>query len=183
MNKFVSISENFLDEEMFSTFNAFAQSTKMYDLIENDTFWNKKVVHLNSVFFLSKVTKQYARLLRDKLISEFNIEHVMYFDLLCVTRWLENTGHDLHAPSENLDGTPSVLPWRDYGCILFLNDDFVGGDIEFPKQNIRIKPKPNTLIIYPGDAEFVHKKHVISTGTRYIIDSFWTKDKSKQIEL
>lgn len=183
MKDFVSINENFLDEELFKSFSTFAKVSKMYDLNENDTFWSKKVIHLHEVIFFSKERKVYANLVKDKIKEVFEVEQEIYPDLLCITKWLSDTSHGLHAPSENLDGTPNDLYWRRFGAILFLNEDYEGGEIHFPNQNITFSPKQNTLLIYPGTAEFVHEKNKITKDTRYIIDSFWTFDESRELVL
>lgn len=183
MKEFVSINENFLDEELFKSFSTFAKVSKMYDLNENDTFWSKKVIHLHEVIFFGKERKVYANIVRDKIKEVFELEQEIYPDLLCITKWLPETSHGLHAPSQNLDGTPNDLHWRRFGAILFLNEDYDGGEIYFPKQNITINPKQNTLLLYPGTAEFVHEKRTIKKNIRYIIDSFWTFNKAKNLSL
>lgn len=181
MKQSIFVVENFLSNELFTKFSTFAKASNMYELNENETFWSKKVIHLQDVTLFSKQSKQYANLVKNKIKKLFKLKQEIYPDLLCITKWLFNTSHGLHAPSQNLDGTPNDLYWRDFGAILFLNSDYMGGQIHFPKQNMVLTPKENTLLIYPGTAEFCHEKRSITKNTRYIIDSFWTFDESKEL--
>ena len=46
-----------------------------------------------------------------------------------------------------------------------------------PNQNIEIKPKPNTLVFFPGNLEFLHGVKPMINDVRYTLTSFWTFDK------
>ena len=59
-------------------------------------------------------------------------------------------------------------------CVLaFLNDDYQGGEINFTKQNIKIKPQAGSVLVFPFSAEFEYTYEPIVSGTRYLIPSFW----------
>jgi hypothetical protein len=38
-----------------------------------------------------------------------------------------------------------------YGIVLYYNDNYLGGEIEYPELNIKVKPKSKSLIIHGGD--------------------------------
>ena len=52
-------------------------------------------------------------------------------------------------------------------CIYYINDDYEGGEIVFPDYNINIKPKSNSLIMFPGNENYVHGVLEILKGFRY----------------
>lgn len=57
-----------------------------------------------------------------------------------------------------------------YGILLYLNDNFDGGEICYPEFNIEYKPKPGALLIhYAGN---LHGVNPISNGIRYSMTSF-----------
>jgi hypothetical protein len=58
--------------------------------------------------------------------------------------------------------------------LAFLNDDYQGGEINFIKQNIKIKPQAGSVLAFPSSAEFQYIYEPIVYGTRYLIPSFWT---------
>jgi hypothetical protein len=58
--------------------------------------------------------------------------------------------------------------------ILYLNDDFRGGELFFPDFDFQIKPKPGMLISFPGNTHYLHGVRKTKGNTRYSC-SLWTK--------
>ena len=64
-------------------------------------------------------------------------------------------------------------PSIQYASILYLNDDYVGGELFFKNKNLEVKPKPRSLLIFPGNEEFEHGVRVVGKGPiRYVIVGF-----------
>lgn len=60
-----------------------------------------------------------------------------------------------------------------YATIIYLNDNYVGGELFFENFNFSIKPKAGSLLIFPGTEEFNHGvKHVQPGPIRYVIVGF-----------
>jgi predicted 2-oxoglutarate/Fe(II)-dependent dioxygenase YbiX len=58
-----------------------------------------------------------------------------------------------------------------FGVVLYLNDDYEGGEINYPKLNLSIKPKARSLIIHPAGEP--HGAMPVTLGnTRYILSVF-----------
>ncbi len=51
--------------------------------------------------------------------------------------------------------------------VYYINDDYTGGEINFPDHNLEIKPKPNSLIIFPGNENYLHEVRTIVDNDRY----------------
>lgn len=67
------------------------------------------------------------------------------------------------------DTDPSI----EYASIIYLNDDYLNGELFFENKNISLKPNPGTLLLFPGNKEFKHGvKHVGDGPTRYVIVGF-----------
>ena len=71
-----------------------------------------------------------------------------------------------------------------YAAVIYLNDDYVDGEIFWPNKDIQLKPKPRSLVVFPGNDEFHHGvKHVGKGPIRYVlpgfirIDDFYTYNK------
>jgi hypothetical protein len=84
--------------------------------------------------------------------------------------------YDPHSDSEDLrsnnDGTPGKS-WqrehdRDISVLLYLNREFEGGDLVFPKQQLRISPRPGLLLAYPSHSGFLHGAEPTLSGLRYV---------------
>ena len=59
--------------------------------------------------------------------------------------------------------------------LLYLNDDFVGGDTKFLIQRLRVKPKKNSMIVFPCGPGFIHKGTPVTSGYKKIIWSCFFK--------
>ena len=66
--------------------------------------------------------------------------------------------------------TPYPYQHRKLGLLIFLNDDYEGGELELVEYNLKLKPKKNTAIIFPGIS--THKVHNVTKGNRMNIISF-----------
>jgi len=51
--------------------------------------------------------------------------------------------------------------------VYYINDDYEGGEINFPDHNLNIKPKANSLIIFPGNENYLHEVRKIVDKNRY----------------
>jgi hypothetical protein len=73
---------------------------------------------------------------------------------------------------------PVYLNWRDawdgyLACNLYLNDDYSGGQIYFPEREyLTIKPKANSLIMWPGNKHFIHGIKKTKITSRYVYGIF-----------
>ena len=72
----------------------------------------------------------------------------------------------VYQKQDNWSGHMSVL--------IYLNDDYEGGEIVFPKQNFKIKPKSGMLIAFPGNRMYPHLVEPCYGNLRYTI-SLWTR--------
>lgn len=61
-----------------------------------------------------------------------------------------------------------------YAAILYINDDYKDGTLFFKnKENSDLKPKPGTLLIFPGNEEYEHGvRHVGEGPIRYVTVGF-----------
>jgi hypothetical protein len=69
--------------------------------------------------------------------------------------------------------TGSGHPTRDISCVLYYNDNYVGGEICFPNQNIVLKPKAGTFIYFPAEDNFPHEVKTVTKGSRWFSTVFW----------
>ena len=69
-----------------------------------------------------------------------------------------------------------------YGVVLYYNDDYLGGEIEYPELDIKIKPKARSLIIHAGDILHGTTK-VLSDSLRYFSTSFIKEKDGIKVEL
>lgn len=68
----------------------------------------------------------------------------------------------------HIDDHPA-LGVRRISLSYYINDDYEGGEIEFPRFNLKIKPKANQLIVFPSNYIYNHQVHSVTSGTRYAV--------------
>jgi 2OG-Fe(II) oxygenase superfamily len=60
-----------------------------------------------------------------------------------------------------------------YATILYLNDDYVDGELFFENLDIQLKPKPGSLLVFPGTEKYEHGVRFVGDGPiRYVIVGF-----------
>ena len=77
---------------------------------------------------------------------------------------------------------------RDISTVLFLNDDFEGGDLVFPELKIRVRPEPGLLIAFPSTHFYLHGVEPVTKGKRYAIVNWlklqgtpWVEEINKEL--
>ena len=89
-------------------------------------------------------------------------------------------GHYLtHVDGESAEGERIVE--RDISIIYYLNEEFGGGELEFPELGLTIKPKRGMMIAFPSYKEFAHRVHPVTWGHRYSLVS-WVATEKKLYE-
>jgi hypothetical protein len=63
---------------------------------------------------------------------------------------------------------------RRMSTVYYINDDYKGGEIVFPRFGITYKPEANDLIIFPSTYVYNHSVLPVTEGTRYAVVS-WLK--------
>lgn len=61
---------------------------------------------------------------------------------------------------------------RVVSILVYLNDDYEGGELEFPYFNFKYKPKAGDIILFPSNYTFSHIAHPVTKGTKYSIVSW-----------
>jgi len=64
---------------------------------------------------------------------------------------------------------------NDIATLVYLNNDYDGGDIYFPKYEMSFKPEPGDLLCFPDNPSFVHGVKPITKGTRFTLPRWFTR--------
>jgi predicted 2-oxoglutarate/Fe(II)-dependent dioxygenase YbiX len=68
-----------------------------------------------------------------------------------------------HLPAHQDQGVSS----RVLSVVMYLNDSYSGGEIEFRQSNVKIKPEAGSIIFFPSNFLYIHEVHPITSGFRY----------------
>lgn len=186
LDKGPTVVENVLTPDEVRRVLAYCQSTNKWgELIPeprgpDQSFWEGRYVNCNNIEVLGvQYLMLYKRELIKKLIHiHYDAELPLYSDMLQVVRWLK--GYELrpHADNANPNGDPHNFPYREFASVIYLNDDYKGGQVYFPQWE-EPKMKPGSVCISPGGLEHMHGVREVTEGVRYTIASFYTHDRMK----
>lgn len=93
------------------------------------------------------------------------------------SKMVEGAKNDLHLDNYMYDKDMNLIerPFskNDRSGLLYLNEDYDGGFINFPKQNLNLKPKAGTFIFFEGNEDAPHEVTPVISGERHNIISFY----------
>lgn len=142
--------------------------------------WDRSLSGKNNIWPVPKHESfDYAH---EKIAPVIDLIHKPYLDVLDI--WYEKTGHKkLDYVSKNYtlkkyntggaisphidknEDDPSST--MDYTALFYLTDDYVGGEIEFPDQNLILRPSAGSALIFP--VTLPHIAHEVFSGDKYFI--------------
>jgi hypothetical protein len=76
-----------------------------------------------------------------------------------IVAWTEGTSQKEHTDNGN-----------DFTAMIYLSDNYEGGELNFPSLDLSIKAKKGSLIIWPG--YITHSISTVDSGTRYTMPIF-----------
>lgn len=63
--------------------------------------------------------------------------------------------------------------YEEYSYVIYFNDNYDEGELEFPKFNIKIKPEALSIVLFPSGDPYSHVAHKSKNGQKYFISHFW----------
>ena len=95
----------------------------------------------------------------DDLYSPLPIMNIMKYEI----------GDLFHPHHDSSEYCPIESDW---GLVLYINDDYEGGELYYPEKNITYVPQSGDLVIHGATKEFTHGTTPIISGTKYVATSF-----------
>jgi hypothetical protein len=183
--------ENFMTEEELLRLNAFIRNNNSWDITETHYNENGTVIYdadywANRVATYPTIVKIDSEIpdLIEKMVARLKIEVDKFFSVdasptsPAMVRWLPGQLQMPHADKELHTGPdagkPNDFPYYDLAGLFYINDDYEGGELYFPKQGIQFKPKAGAAYFFPGDMNYIHGVTEIKSGIRYTVPFFWT---------
>uniref|UniRef100_A0A6P7GKK4 procollagen-proline 3-dioxygenase n=1 Tax=Diabrotica virgifera virgifera TaxID=50390 RepID=A0A6P7GKK4_DIAVI len=144
--------------------------------------------HLHTFFEVTEKAKELIKV-------HFKLKGELYFSytqLVCRSARPDSPtnrtdfSHKIHADNciimENMTcfRTYPAFTWRDYSAILYLNDDFKGGEFVFSADAVgkkiqsKIRPKCGRLVAFSSGPENLHGVKAVKRGTRCAIGMWFT---------
>lgn len=117
-----------------------------------------------------------------ELASAFYGRSLIFHRYMLLNKFCHGASLHVHTDSEEISHD-MIYPLRNYATeqasgideisgLIYINDDYDGGEIYFPDTDVLIKPKPGQLVMFPSGHQYRHGVTEIKNGERYTF-SFW----------
>lgn len=183
--------ENFLTDEEHKYLLNFASNNTIWDVTESHYNENGNIIYdhrpwqdrvatkatlLKADPKIVDIQNEIVKRMQPILEKHFNVK--LWPTNPAIVRWPVGSMQWPHADKELHEGpdagTQNDFPWYDIGTVFYLNEDYEGGILHFPRQQISFKPKAKAAYFFPGDKYYIHGVSKITEGTRYTCPFFWT---------
>lgn len=144
----------------------FGEQKWVLDSINNETD--------DLLLFINKEIKDTINKYSSKYAEEHKIE-LGYLTPLSISKYYMGKRMGLHVDSydNDSDGQDKISPT--ISVVVYLNDDYEGGELFFKNQKVNIKPSAGSIVIFPSNMPYLHESKVITKGIKYMSPGFWYK--------
>ncbi len=107
-----------------------------------------------------------------------------WFETPHLLRYGPGGKYDIHSDAEHFDAqTRQFYRFidRDFSMLIYLNDDFTGGELNFPWLNFQYKPVMGDLVFFPSNHIFTHESLPIISGKKYALVSWGAFEGSARV--
>ena len=180
------VIENFLNQDEVNFLLQYSQnSQELYDSHEcSHEYWNKRCIYFHAVpnkkvqdLVFDLITKMRDIIKSDNIICT----NFLYAEYPQFVKWEPGLELPPHCDNCEPDGiSPNATPWRSHGGVIYLNDNFEGGEIFYPKLNREIRPKSGMMVIHPAGLPYLHGVKKVTEGVRHTISAFFTYDSTRE---
>jgi hypothetical protein len=144
--------KNFLNNHEVKTIREHLAGLKEYDWIESKDNWNRR---------RTPAPEYPLDQINNRINSIFMSGHIDYFEM--ISRYLTGDRLSSHRDEEGYH----KINW---GCVIYLNSDYVGGEIYYPDLDIVHKPDPGSMVVHAGNIE--HGVYKVEEGIKYMMSTF-----------
>jgi hypothetical protein len=158
--------ENFLSQDELNSILEVIENEPSTSWFDTNHISNTKDFWYGKSLFLSDHYDLCNRIVFDKVKNIFSSYFYCETELK-ISRFKKDDQIKAHRDN---DTTPAGY-YLGYGLVIYYNDDYVGGEIDYPELGITIKPKAGSALLHGG--EILHGSlPVLSDSTRYFSTVF-----------
>jgi predicted 2-oxoglutarate/Fe(II)-dependent dioxygenase YbiX len=123
----------------------------------------------------SKESQEINDILKNAIINSSN-DYAKYYNIeigslmpLSISKYSTGKSMGPHVDDYEDGDNPNI------SVVLYLNDNYEGGEINFPEQQITIKPEAGSIVIFPSVKPYYHQSLPVLSGIKYMSPGFWRK--------
>jgi len=150
----------------------------------DDPYWKGRILFFADVHANIPQAAAVMRAAQDRVTERiqkfYKLNTPVYADTVQLVRWREGMHMEPHADRANPDGTPHGMAWRDFASIVYLNDDYLGGELYLTQLDMLLKPTAGMLVAFTGGWHHEHAVLKVTKGDRLTMPAFYTVDAGKK---
>lgn len=115
-----------------------------------------------------------TRAYKEQVSPRFNVQ-IQWMENPHILRYGPGGKYLPHADSESWNATEQrwkKIVDRDVSLLIYLDEDYTGGLLNFVRFNYAIKPSTGMLVFFPSDARYLHEAQALISGSRHVIVSW-----------
>jgi hypothetical protein len=177
----IQIVPNYLPNDKFLALQAYARNNDDWVITPENPLWSNRTIQHDRVkntqvhTIMSELEEDMIKSISD----HFNLKKKLTADFFGVVRKYPSPSEPYHSDSSGNNGEDNGTSHRVFSSLLYLNDDFDGGELLFHNHNLTIKPEPNLAVFFPSSFEYIHSVQELRSGTRYNLTMFWKYKESE----
>lgn len=179
------VVENFLSSAEAATLvETFASMRHtLNDRNLNNDYWQGRIQFAHDVAARSPqaghIMQRFQREAARRIGAFFQLTQPVYADTVQLVVWQDGIHMMPHADNANPDGSPHGMAWRNFSSIVYLNDDYDGGELYFTALDRYIKPKTGMLVAFTAGFHHEHAVLKVTGNDRFTMPGFYTFDVNK----
>lgn len=177
---------NFLSQADCKKLVDAARALENLNAIKNvkDPYWQGRMLYFREIATrlpaAASIMLDANRRTAEAISAKYKLIAPIYADLLQIVQWKTGMFMEPHADRANPDHSPHITPHRDFGCVVYLNDDYDGGELYFTRLDQVIKPQAGMLLAFTGGWHHEHAVLKVTAGLRLTMPSFFSFDIAKR---
>ena len=148
-----------------------------------DPYWKGRIAFFADVLEnypeAAALMRRAQRRITDKLQAFYALNATVFADTVQLVQWRDGMFMPPHADRANPDGSPHGMPHRDFASIIYLNDDYAGGELYFTRLDMAVKPTAGMLVAFTGGWHHEHAVLSVRSGLRLTMPAFYTMDPAR----
>ena len=146
-------------------------------------FWEGRIVYMDDVAAhnasAAAIMGGFQKRATAMLGAFYALTRPLWTDTVQLNIWEQGSCLPPHTDNSNPDGTAHSTPWRDFSSIVYLNDDYEGGELYFTAKDRVLKPRRGMLVAFSAGYHHEHGVLKVTQGRRITMPAFYTFDKAK----
>src|SRR5262249_8384010 len=147
-----------------------------------EQYWRGRVLFFADVEAASREAAEIMRTAQNRITDRigrfYELTAPVFADTVQLVQWRDGMFMPPHSDRANPDGSPHGMAYRDFGSIVYLNEDYGGGELYFTALDMVVKPRTGMLLAFTGGWHHEHAVLKISGAPRLTIPAFYTFDAS-----